>query len=1006
MHLYNRIQICCAYTARPKQKGILNNCFMRKAPIFLILTILLCVLGTNQSFCQTKTWKGAGTTGGTSSSDFNNANNWNPVGVPTSTDNVTITVSAGTVVGVTGSVNIKSLTFSHSGANNNVTLSLGSNSFTVGGTVTLTGGTNDKRLAILTTTTGNISISGNLVGGTNSSFQLNNGTLNISGSLGLSPNIGTGQTGTINFNGTGQQTIPSFNYYNLTISGNRNGNVTFQNSGIIGIAGTFNPTATFTSGNYILTGSTIDFNGTSQTIPSFNFYNVSISNSGTKTVSGAVSVSNNLSLGAGSLNPASLLTLSNGASIIRTAGSLASAPTFGSSVNVTYNQHNSSITSGFEIPTDQAVLNNLTISNTNGVSLSAPTYVNGTVAFGSVNNTTLTTNNNLVFHTTATSVGRLADITNNGVNSGNSINGNVTVERYIAGRRAYRQLAAGVNTTGSIRANWQNGGSSDLHNGIHITGSTTGANGFDATGSGAANMFTYTPGSPNYTAIANTDVLTLNALQGYRVFVYGDRGENLSVANTVTSGSTTTNKDFDNAYTVLKATGTLVTGTVTYNSTSSVPLGTATGSYSLIANPYWSPVSFDALAKSGIDATYWVWDPTVGNRGAYISWTTGSGSAGGLTTNIQPGQAIFVRTNGASPSLTFSESNKTSTQSTKGFRLNNTVPGKITVQLFENSRLQNNQQMQDATAVAFDEAFAATIGNEDAAKFANSDENIGIVRDAQLLGVEGRPLADGDVIPLRISRLISNYSYSLKLNGENLPAGTEATLEDLYDNKTYPINVTGTTVVPFSFNSSDNATFYERFRIVMKKGQAAPLPFSFTNLTAIKQGGKIQLDWSVANETGVTSYEVERSTDGVNYTVIGTVNTIANNGSSNSYTYTDAAPFSKNSYRIKANLATEVKYSNTVTIAMGGGKGQQQLLVYPNPVAGRGVRVQMNELASGNYVVRLYNPSGQQIYQKQVSHQGGAFSMPLQIPHASVGMYTIEVSGAATQIKERIIVQQ
>ena len=33
------------------------------------------------------------------------------------------------------------------------------------------------------------------------------------------------------------------------------------NGGTIGIAAVFNPTATFTSGNYIITGNTIDFNG-------------------------------------------------------------------------------------------------------------------------------------------------------------------------------------------------------------------------------------------------------------------------------------------------------------------------------------------------------------------------------------------------------------------------------------------------------------------------------------------------------------------------------------------------------------------------------------------------------------------------------------------------------------------------------------------------------------------------------------------------------------------------
>ncbi len=74
---------------------------------------------------------------------------------------------------------------------------------------------------------------------------------------------------TIEFNGTGAQTIPVFNYSNLKISGVRTGNVTLDNSGTIGIAGMFTATATFTSGGYVIAGSTVDYNGTgTQTIGS------------------------------------------------------------------------------------------------------------------------------------------------------------------------------------------------------------------------------------------------------------------------------------------------------------------------------------------------------------------------------------------------------------------------------------------------------------------------------------------------------------------------------------------------------------------------------------------------------------------------------------------------------------------------------------------------------------------------------------------------------------------
>ena len=92
---------------------------------------------------------------------------------------------------------------------------------------------------------------------------------------------------------------------------------------------------------------------------------------------------------------------------------------------------------------------------------------------------------------------------------------NVTVERYLSSNnnRAYRLLAPSVNTVTNIRANWQEGvnnpnTSTSLNPvpgyGVHITGSTTGANGFDATQTGQGSLFTYNAAVPQWEYINNT----------------------------------------------------------------------------------------------------------------------------------------------------------------------------------------------------------------------------------------------------------------------------------------------------------------------------------------------------------------------------------------------------------------------------------------------------------------------------------------------------------------------
>jgi hypothetical protein len=244
----------------------------------------------------------------------------------------------------------------------------------------------------------------------NLTFSNFNKVLEPTGVIGISgiftPGTATGHTiagSTINFNGTGAQTVPAFNYNNLTISGARGANnVTLVNGGTIGVAGIFNPIAAFAGGNYIITGNTVNFNGSdAQTIPAFNYFNLTSSNAGARTLanSGIIGIASVFTPGTNVYTIAGSTVSYNGAS----AQTLPS--TFTTYFNLTSN--NAAGVTGFAGLTVQQLLRvqtgTFTSSSTyNNVQIDAGATLAGTngttinMAGNWTNNGTFTANGNTV----------------------------------------------------------------------------------------------------------------------------------------------------------------------------------------------------------------------------------------------------------------------------------------------------------------------------------------------------------------------------------------------------------------------------------------------------------------------------------------------------------------------------------------------------------------------------------------------------------------------------------
>ena len=651
----------------------------------------------------------------------------------------------------------------------------------------------------------------------------------------------------------------------------------------------------------------------------------------------------------------------------------------------------------------------LLISNANGIVLGGPIRVTRSVGFGNVNNSLLSSSGFLTLASTAHNTAFLSDITNGGVNTGNTVSGNVTVERYIPAKRAFRFLTPSVNTTTGIRANWMentNNPSTSINNnpapgfGTHISGSGGSIAGFDATNTNNPSLFTFSPDTQLWAGMTSTSAL-LYAAKGYRVLVRGDRSIDLN------------NNSPQPTPTILRATGTLVTGTVViaksgFGTAGMPPLAAVTNAYSFIGNPYASPVNWSAIMTTDISRTIYIFDPTISGsneRGAYVSYNgvlgVNSNSASQVNYHIQTGQSFFVQATGQNPSITFTEQAKTNIMRSV-FRNPAQMP-QVKIQLLLPRQLASGGAA-DGVSAFFDSTFSNEVSSEDSYKFTNQDENICIERNGKLLSIEGRKQVNlNDTLPIKMWQL-TQPSYILKIKPENFDATVETWLEDKWLQTTARLYKDSVTMIPFNITADTASLTPYRFRIVFRV--LSTLPVQLSSIKAYEQNMGVEVEWTALSENNMNRYEVERSAYTLEFNKIGSVAAKGNASMSSTYSFYDAAPLSgQNFYRIRSvDNAGIAKYSKVVKVELS--KTVKEISVYPNPVKGNAINLLFKNIESGEYNIKLISHSGQVVFTEVVNHREGTSSHTIVLnKKIAAGTYILQVSYGGKTETIRVVIK-
>ncbi len=487
-------------------------------------------------------------------------------------------------------------------------------------------------------------------------------------------------------------------------------------------------------------------------------------------------------------------------------------------------------------------LASLTINNAGGVTLTGNTSITETLLLTSG---ILTTGGKLTIKSTSSATGIIGQVTSG------SVSGNVIIERYIPAKRAYRLLSSPVTTTTSIYQNWQENGSTSSSYGTHITGSTSGANGFDATQTGNASLFTHDNSTQTWSAISNTNTNTLTAGNPLRLMVRGDRTVDITI-NAPTPTVTT-----------LRATGTIVTGNKVVSN-----LNTTANGFSFVGNPYQAPVNMQTVLSNATNLNtsyYYVWDPNISTRGAYVTVDVVNNTnalSSAANRFLQPGQACFVKTAAAgSASLTFTEASKASTL-TNTFGTENST-SQLNIRLFQKDSLTNGAPLADGLLIKFDPSFSNEVDQLDAIKPTNQDENMGVNHEGQLLSIESRKTpTETDTVKMNFTQYrSSNYSMRFEYSAE---FGVETFLLDHYLGTKTAIPATGVFYHEFTVNTSDaNSIAKDRFSLIFKNVNSSNETISQTSLAAKiapnPSNGCFTLQYNKANDNDLWNIEIINS---------------------------------------------------------------------------------------------------------------------------------------------------
>lgn len=179
------------------------------------------------------------------------------------------------------------------------------------------------------------------------------------------------------------------------------------------------------------------------------------------------------------------------------------------------------------------------------------------------------------------------------------------------------------------------------------------------------------------------------------------------------------------------------------------------------------------------------------------------------------------------------------------------------------------------------------------------------------------------------------------------------------------------------------------------------LPVEFVLFNLYCQGDKIQLNWKTAQELNSDRFEIQKSTDGIRWLMVGQVKAAGNSFSERSYSFVYDQPDPGISYYRIAEFDLDGTVLYTSSARSNCNDGADIWKAWPNPVQEL-LWINLNTAVRSGVVIKIFDSKGALVKTQQDKLLPGINQLRISMQQITAGVYHVTVEWNDGQMRKNV----